>query len=233
MRQYIRVHDSNVFFRYIPRSCHNAGPIMRLFCPVKCHRQETGDSWGSVALVPVPSTTLLIPAAFPILSIPSRGLNYTTKNRYPTKNPFCRTREANSTTKPYMASRLIAQLLVVGGSYLARAFFQAYHQALANSGGGSARQAANAAKRVLRGKMEATEAKQVLGLERSSDLGLKQVLGKYDHLFNMNDPKKGGSLYLQAKVYEARKALEEEAAARGERIEEIGGEKGNNTKQKQ
>ena len=130
-----------------------------------------------------------------------------------------------------MASRLIAQLLVVGGSYVARAFLQAYQQALAQSGGAtSARNAANAARRTIRGKMETMEAKQVLGLERNHALGLKDIMGKYNHLFKVNDPKKGGSLYLQAKVHEARKALEEEAVGRGEKLEELDGGNANGDK---
>lgn len=71
--------------------------------------------------------------------------------------------------------------------------------------------------------MERSEAAQVLGVEREA--GLKDIGQRYGRLFEANDPKKGGSLYLQAKVWAARRVLEEEALKRGERWEEgMGGE---------
>jgi hypothetical protein len=40
------------------------------------------------------------------------------------------------------------------------------------------------------------------------------VLQKYEHLFKVNDPAAGGSLYLQAKIFRAKERLEMELGAR-------------------
>lgn len=100
----------------------------------------------------------------------------------------------------------------MGAGILGRAVVQAYQQALANSARGGA---AAAGGRAARGRISTQEAAEVLGLEESS--GLKEIYGKYDKLFNANDAKKGGSIYLQAKIYHAKNALEKEAIARGEK----------------
>lgn len=112
-----------------------------------------------------------------------------------------------------MASRVIAQMILMGAGYLSRAFIQAYQQALVNSArnGGSA---ATAGARGVRGRIGVQEASDILGVK--SDAGLKDIYVKYDKLFTANDPTKGGSLYLQAKIHNAKMELEKAAAARGE-----------------
>lgn len=55
---------------------------------------------------------------------------------------------------------------------------------------------------------------------------MERVHEQFKKLFDMNDPKKGGSFYLQSKVLRARERLEmevREAAERREREEEISG----------
>jgi len=112
-----------------------------------------------------------------------------------------------------MAGRVIAQILLMGGGYIARAFVQAYQQALVNSargGGGAA-----GAMRGARGRITAEEASEILGV--SKDAGLKDIYKKYDRLFASNDPTKGGSIYVQAKIHNAKLELEKQAFARGEK----------------
>lgn len=108
-----------------------------------------------------------------------------------------------------MASRIIAQVLLMGASVVGRAFIQAYQQALANG----ARPGAAAAARGAR-TLQAAEAADILGVKPNG--GLKDIYAKYDKLFAANDPKSGGSLYLQAKIHHAKSLLEREAVARGE-----------------
>ena len=110
-----------------------------------------------------------------------------------------------------MASRVLANLLVAGGAALARAASQAYRQALANAQRtGVAREAANASAgaRGAFGKkvMTADEARQVLGVSASATYA--EVFARYERLFESNE--KGGSFYLQSKVYRARESLERE-----------------------
>jgi mitochondrial import inner membrane translocase subunit TIM16 len=113
-----------------------------------------------------------------------------------------------------MASRIVAQILVMGGTYVARAFVSAYQQALINSARQVGPAAANSAARAARGVMPVEEAAEVLGVRR--DAGLKDILGQYERLFKANDPSKGGSLYIQAKIHNAKTSLEREALSRGE-----------------
>eukprot|EP00171_Calliarthron_tuberculosum_P009976 IDg9976t1 len=112
-----------------------------------------------------------------------------------------------------MASRFVAQIILMGAGYVGRAFVQAYQQALVNSArnGGSA---AAAGARGVRGRIGAQEASEILGVK--SDAGLKDIYVKYDKLFSVNDPTKGGSLYLQAKIHNAKMELEKAAIGRGE-----------------
>ncbi|KAJ2313853.1 mitochondrial import inner membrane translocase subunit TIM16 [Coemansia sp. RSA 2611] len=50
------------------------------------------------------------------------------------------------------------------------------------------------------------ESTKILNVE---DVNNKEELAKkFDHLFEANDPKKGGSLYLQSKVIRARERIE-------------------------
>ena len=119
--------------------------------------------------------------------------------------------DASSASRTGMASRVLANLLVAGGAALARAASQAYRQALANAQRtGVASEAANAASGARgafgRKAMTAEEARLVLGVEASATYA--EVLARYERLFASNE--KGGSFYLQSKVYRARESLERE-----------------------
>lgn len=118
-----------------------------------------------------------------------------------------------------MASRLIAQVVVVAGTYAVRAFAEAYRQALANGAAGSAgraagRTAARAADAAgARGRaMSADEAASVLGV--APDAAAETVASRFERMLAANDPAKGGSAYLQAKVRVARETLERAALER-------------------
>mmetsp|Transcript_6664 Transcript_6664/g.13535 ORF Transcript_6664/g.13535 Transcript_6664/m.13535 type:complete len:131 (+) Transcript_6664:352-744(+) len=103
--------------------------------------------------------------------------------------------------------RIIAQILVVGGGYVVRAFAEAYRQAAANAGRQGAGAAGRASSVPGRRVMSTDEAAQILNVPR--DAGLKQISERYDRMFHANDPAKGGSAYLQAKVKAARYILEQ------------------------
>lgn len=113
-----------------------------------------------------------------------------------------------------MASRVIAQILIMGGTFVARTLIQAYQQALVNSARAGGAGGAGAAARSIRGRLTSEQAADILGVKKSA--GLKEIYSKYDRLFTANDPSKGGSLYLQAKIHNAMAQLEKEAVARGE-----------------
>mmetsp|Transcript_35859 Transcript_35859/g.33963 ORF Transcript_35859/g.33963 Transcript_35859/m.33963 type:complete len:127 (-) Transcript_35859:33-413(-) len=104
-----------------------------------------------------------------------------------------------------MASKVIAQIILQGTAVLSRAFFAAYQQALQNAKAGGG--AANLAK-VVRGKMQEDEALKILNIDGRKNLTPDMLLQKYSKLFDANDPKKGGSFYLQSKIYRAKEALD-------------------------
>lgn len=51
------------------------------------------------------------------------------------------------------------------------------------------------------------EAQQILNTNK---LDPEEILKNYEHLFNVNDKAKGGSFYLQSKVFRAKERLDEE-----------------------
>ena len=104
--------------------------------------------------------------------------------------------------------RMLAQAAVP----LFRAFATAYQQALHNA----RKEGATAAKEALkpkRGAMTPAEAAEILHLPDGGAADAAQVAARYDKLYAMNDPSKGGSFYLQSKILRAREALDAEIAA--------------------
>ncbi|KAL7099452.1 hypothetical protein ACP275_09G085500 [Erythranthe tilingii] len=103
-----------------------------------------------------------------------------------------------------MASRFVANLILMGSTVVGRALVQAYRQALANAAkNGVAEEAVN---NIRRGSkiMTDVEARQILGVtERSS---WEEILKRYDNLFEKNA--KSGSFYLQSKVHRAKECLQ-------------------------
>eukprot|EP01035_Chromulina_nebulosa_P024758 gene24758-32241_t len=109
-----------------------------------------------------------------------------------------------------MAARVIAQLIIKGSTILAKAFVTAYQQALHNAkaGGGNAPNTASTMTR-SKNKLHLSEAFQILNIEKSS-LSKTILEERYKKLLDANDPKKGGSFYLQSKVFRANQVLENE-----------------------
>lgn len=56
------------------------------------------------------------------------------------------------------------------------------------------------------------EAKQILNIDDLNDL--EKINRNYDHLFNVNDKSKGGSFYLQSKVFRAKERIDQELTDR-------------------
>uniref|UniRef100_A0A7S4C2I0 Mitochondrial import inner membrane translocase subunit TIM16 n=1 Tax=Chrysotila carterae TaxID=13221 RepID=A0A7S4C2I0_CHRCT len=91
-------------------------------------------------------------------------------------------------------ARLFANLLVMGSGVVGRAFMEAYKQALAN--GGAAAQAAG--KSSAKSAAAQAEARQILNVTQKATK--EEILEAHEKLTKMNDPEKGGSAYLNAKV---------------------------------
>jgi len=56
--------------------------------------------------------------------------------------------------------------------------------------------------------MQKEEAAKILNVEPNE--GLENIVKKYEHLFNQNDPERGGSSYIREKIVRAKDVLEAE-----------------------
>ncbi|XP_065864994.1 mitochondrial import inner membrane translocase subunit PAM16 like 2 [Euphorbia lathyris] len=103
-----------------------------------------------------------------------------------------------------MAAKILANLIVMGSGIVARAFIQAYRQALTNAAkSGVANETVQNTFR--RSKvMTEQEARQILGV--TEETSWEEILKKYDRLFENNA--KNGSFYIQSKVHRAKECLE-------------------------
>ncbi|CAO1942627.1 unnamed protein product, partial [Urochloa humidicola] len=102
-----------------------------------------------------------------------------------------------------MAGRLLANLLVMGGTIMGRAVLQAYRKAIVNANQtGAAQEVINGIKRASKAMTE-QEARQILGISEKSTW---EEIVQYDTMFERNA--KNGSFYLQSKVHRAKECLE-------------------------
>ncbi|KAJ1727348.1 mitochondrial import inner membrane translocase subunit TIM16, partial [Coemansia biformis] len=93
-------------------------------------------------------------------------------------------------------------MLVTGTRIVGRAFGDAYKQAAVNSA--AARAAAGNLNAVADGDsmtkssgITVDESQKILNLAEINDK--EELTNKFEHLFEANDPKKGGSFYIQSK----------------------------------
>ncbi|KAH0607532.1 uncharacterized protein H6S33_002566 [Morchella sextelata] len=127
-----------------------------------------------------------------------------------------------------MAHRIIAQIALVGGRVVGRAFVEAWRQAQATQKYAKAA----AAGRVPDGQGGASlrahsgltldEACRILNVKppQEGKIEIENVMERFKKLFDINDPKKGGSFYLQSKVLRARERIEAEVRAKEEKTGE-------------
>ncbi|EFX76312.1 hypothetical protein DAPPUDRAFT_306272 [Daphnia pulex] len=109
-------------------------------------------------------------------------------------------------------AKYLAQIIVMGGQVIGRAFaralkqeYQASQEAAKRAGGGKA--GASRVEANFKTGMTLEEAKEILNVDK---LEPELVQKNYDHLFKVNDKTKGGSFYLQSKVYRAKERLDQE-----------------------
>ncbi|CEG47111.1 mitochondrial import inner membrane translocase subunit tim16 [Plasmopara halstedii] len=104
--------------------------------------------------------------------------------------------------------RIIAQVVVMGAGIVSKAFVHAYQQAVQNARSGNA--AAMKTKAVVRkNQMSTQQAREILNFPVSGPApSLEDVQRQFKRYFEANDPAKGGSFYIQSKIYRAKEALE-------------------------
>eukprot|EP01084_Bolivina_argentea_P164657 286243_1 len=101
-------------------------------------------------------------------------------------------------------ARLVAQIMFTAGNSFLRAFAQALQQAQHQSATGHAKQAANK----IMGKMDMEQARKILNVDQPYTA--EQITKQFEQIFQINNPRIGGSYYLQCKAEHAKNALHEE-----------------------
>lgn len=95
-----------------------------------------------------------------------------------------------------------------------RAFAEAYKQASASSKYASEASKGNtgAASTFASSGLTMDEACRILNVKppQAGEANVEQVMERFKKLFDMNDPQKGGSFYLQSKILRARERIEME-----------------------
>ncbi|KAH7380987.1 Pam16-domain-containing protein [Cadophora sp. MPI-SDFR-AT-0126] len=127
----------------------------------------------------------------------------------------------NGFTNTHQAHRIITQVIFTGTRVVGRAFAEAYKQASASSQyakaqakagnpGGSGSFSSNG--------LTLEEACKILNVKppQNGQTNMEDVMERFKKLFDVNDPKKGGSFYLQSKVLRARERIEAEVRMKEE-----------------
>ncbi|PHH81929.1 hypothetical protein CDD82_7531 [Ophiocordyceps australis] len=118
-----------------------------------------------------------------------------------------------------MAHKYVFTAIVTGSRILGRSFMAAYKQAQAASqyqraqakNGGNSDMSARSS---LSSGITIDEACRILNVNKPSPGGKgpgtnwEEVVERYKHLFDANDPSKGGSFYLQSKIVRAKERIE-------------------------
>mmetsp|Transcript_15307 Transcript_15307/g.18625 ORF Transcript_15307/g.18625 Transcript_15307/m.18625 type:complete len:152 (-) Transcript_15307:377-832(-) len=111
-------------------------------------------------------------------------------------------------------ARVLAQAAVLGVTVLARAIPAAYGAALQNARKSGVDAAAKAGSNNAAGmfgtrKMALDEAMLVLNIESKKEIDPMKIQKQYDKYFQANAVEKGGSFYLQSKIYRAKEMLDD------------------------
>ncbi|KAJ5628234.1 mitochondrial import inner membrane translocase subunit TIM16 [Penicillium lividum] len=106
-----------------------------------------------------------------------------------------------------MAHRIVTQVVVTGARVFGRAFAEAYKQAQASGKHAAAKKAAG----VTSSTLALDEACKILNVKPPvAGDNVEHVMERFKKLFDLNDPQKGGSFYLQSKILRARERIEME-----------------------
>jgi import inner membrane translocase subunit TIM16 len=112
------------------------------------------------------------------------------------------------------AHRIVGQIVVTGARVFGRAFAEAYKQASASSKyAGEARKGnVSGASTYASHGLTLDEACKILNVKppQGGEAQLEMVMERFKKLFDLNNPEKGGSFYLQSKILRARERIEME-----------------------
>lgn len=100
-----------------------------------------------------------------------------------------------------MGLKLIGQIFVLGSRLVGRAFKNALKSDPAAAAGASKTATKKSLSLCTSSKMSLEEATQILNTTTATPY--EETYAKFQRLFTLNDPKKGGSFYLQSKAVRA------------------------------
>jgi len=100
--------------------------------------------------------------------------------------------------------RIFAQAAILGISIIARALPAAYAQALSKA----RKDGVKATSDVLKNGLRKSEALEILQLTETTATP-EAIAKQYDRYFKANAVEKGGSFYIQSKIYRAKELLDE------------------------
>ncbi|KAK6540043.1 mitochondrial import inner membrane translocase subunit TIM16 [Orbilia ellipsospora] len=112
-----------------------------------------------------------------------------------------------------MAHRIIFQIVATGSRVVGRAFVEAYKQANASHKYAAAAAASGHPKGRAIDGLTLDEACRILNVKipdgngKLTGLTMEEVASQYKRLYDANDPAKGGSFYIQSKVYRAQERI--------------------------
>ncbi|KAF2733126.1 protein transporter [Polyplosphaeria fusca] len=109
-----------------------------------------------------------------------------------------------------MAHRIITQVVFTGARIVGRAVAESYRQAAATQKYAAATQ--NTGNTFSSSNITMEEACKILniGPSRMGQIDMEHVTERFKRLFDLNEPGKGGSFYLQSKILRARERIERE-----------------------
>ncbi|VCU39850.1 Bgt-2470, partial [Blumeria graminis f. sp. tritici] len=119
------------------------------------------------------------------------------------------------------AHRIITQVVVTGSRVFGRALVEAWKQASASSQYARAQaKNPNANPSYSSHGLTLEEACKILNMKPpiGGNMNAEEVTERFKKLFDVNDPKKGGSFYLQSKVLRARERMEAEIRQEQEKV---------------
>jgi mitochondrial import inner membrane translocase subunit TIM16 len=112
------------------------------------------------------------------------------------------------------AHRILAQVVLTGTRVLGRAFAEAYKQASASSkyAAAAAKDNPTAMHNISSSGLTLDEAGKILNVKppQGGKTNMDNVYERFKKLYDLNEPKKGGSFYLQSKILRARERIEME-----------------------
>lgn len=117
-----------------------------------------------------------------------------------------------------MAHRAIVQVIITGAQVFGKAFSAAYKQAAAQSVKQGANEVSRRGRRSAKeeyGGITLDESCKILNLEPKPDvMNLDNINKRFNYLFDVNSKERGGSFYLQSKIYRASERLKWELKQR-------------------